>query len=263
MNHAPLNNYLHNEFSNVNGWCIAQLWNCVEPILDYHREIGLEKPICEIGVYQGKFFIGLLKSIQSNQKSHAIDVFSMQQFNLDGAGVGSKEKVEQNLSRCGVHSSTYSLNEVDSMTLSESRLREIGITPGQFSYFSIDGCHTPEHTINDIKLAIELTCPEGIIFVDDYHNPSWPGVQEGVAKYLFHEYSKFVPLLFTCNKLFLCHISFHAIFLSKIHAHLKENYVNTVVKPVKRFGYDTLTVIPNLNDETYLKSDIVRINEAA
>ena len=262
MNHAPLNDYLHSEFSKVDGWCVPQLWSCVEPILDYHSEIGLEKPICGIGVYQGKFFIGLLKSIQPILNSHAIDVFSMP-FNLDGAGVGSKEKVEQNINKCGVHSSTNSLDEVDSITLLESKLREIGITLGQFGYFSVDGCHTTEHAINDIKLAIELTCPEGIIFVDDYHSPSWPCAQEALSKYIFHEDSKFVPLLFTCNELFLCHISFHTIFLSKIHTHLKENYLNTVVKPVKRFGYDTLTVIPNLNDKTYLKSDIVKINEAA
>jgi hypothetical protein len=53
---------------------------------------------------------------------------------------------------------------------------------GGFSFFSGDGCHLVEHTMNDIRIAMQLTVPEGIVFVDDYTNSDWPGVHEGVAR---------------------------------------------------------------------------------
>ena len=252
MSYKEINDYLHNEFPAVKGWCIPQLWNAIEPILDYHRNIDLNKPIAEIGIYHGKFFIGLEKSVNCNLPSHAFDVFDMQEFNLDGAGNGSMEIFKSNLKLTGVSEDAVSINKVDSMRLDERALQQYDVASGQFSFFSVDGCHTPEHTINDMKTAISLTCPEGIIFIDDYNNPSWPGVQEGVSKFYFNEYSKFVPLLFTCNKLFLCHISYHAIYLSAIRQHLSDHYQNTLVKEVKRFGYDTLTVVPDFNSKSYL-----------
>ena len=252
MSYAEVNNYLTNEFKNIEGWCIPQLWNCMEPIMDYHCDIGLNKPIAEIGVYHGKFFLGLVKTVDSIGVSHAFDVFDMQQFNLDGAGKGSLDRVEINLNNCNVNPNSYQLNRVDSMTLNSINLSEMGVTQGMFSWFSVDGCHTPEHTINDTKIALHLTAPEGIIFVDDYYNAQWPGVQEGISKFYLNEYSNFIPLLYTCNKLFLCHISFHAIYLDMISTHLRENYKSTRTKLVKRFGYDSITVSPDYQSDAYL-----------
>ena len=136
MSYAEVNNYLTNEFKNIEGWCVPQLWNCMEPIMDYHCDIGLNKPIAEIGVYHGKFFLGLVKTVDSIGVSHAFDVFDMQQFNLDGAGKGSLDRVETNLNNCNVNPNSYQLNRVDSMTLNPINLSEMGVTQGMFSWFS-------------------------------------------------------------------------------------------------------------------------------
>lgn len=252
MSHSAVHQYLQNEFKKVEGWCIPHLWNCIEPILDYHEEINLRKPVAEIGVYHGKFFIGLIKSVKTAEVSYVFDVFDMQQFNLDGAGEGSKEKLINNLNMCGVDSKTYSLQTVDSMTLDGDYTKALSIDKNYFSLFSVDGCHTPEHTINDMKIAIEHTCPQGLVFIDDYNNPNWPGVQEGVSKFYFNEYSNFIPLLYTCNKLFLCHISYHSIYLDRVKKHLSSHVPGSKVKKVTRFGYETLTILPNNHSTSYI-----------
>jgi hypothetical protein len=243
--------YLKGRFAQVEGWCVPQLWQSIQPIDEIQRRNRIGGPIAEIGVYQGKFFIGLLKTKQQ-ANNYAIDVFSMQRFNLDGAGVGNQEALKSNITLSGSSVEDVHFLEADSMALTSSDLQEIRATSGGFSMFSVDGCHTVEHTINDVRIAMELTRPGGVIFVDDYYNASWPGVQEGICKLYLTDSPRFVPLIATCNKLILCHISYHAEYLSYVRDFFKANFDGTRVKPVKRFGYDTLTIVPNLQTGAFL-----------
>lgn len=243
--------YLQGGFAQVDGWCVPQLWQSIQPIDEVQRRNGIGGPIAEIGVYHGKFFIGLLKTKQQVD-NYAIDVFSMQRFNLDGAGAGNQETLKANIALSDISVGDVHFLEADSMALTSSDLQEIRATSGGFSMFSVDGCHTVEHTINDVRIAMDLTRPGGVIFVDDYYNASWPGVQEGICKLYLTDSPRFVPLIATCNKLILCHLSYHAEFLSHVKNFFKSNFDDTRVKPVRRFGYDTLTIVPNLQTGAFL-----------
>ena len=240
--------YLDDHFDDVEGWCIPHLFQCITACREYQAEIDLQAPIAEIGVYHGKFFIGLAAVSGASAGHHAIDVFDLQQFNLDGAGKGNLEKFENNLKKCGYEENQYKIFRTDSMTISRKEIDAVRENTDLFSFFSIDGCHMVEHTINDIRIALELTDPRGIILVDDYNNPNWPGVQEGVSKLYFNEAPVFVPLIFTSNKLFLCHISYQRSYLKYIFEYVSKNFPSTRIKKVKRFGYETLTITPNYKE---------------
>lgn len=238
-----LNTYLSDEINEVKGWCIPHLWQSIWPLAQH---IG-SGPVAEIGVFEGKFLIGLCKTFgtSASNRAVAIDVFDMQQFNLDGAGVGKIKALEDNLETYGVGTSGVDLLRVDSLTLGPRDTTSLLEAYGGFRFFSVDGCHEVAHTVNDIEFAISVTAPQGIIAVDDYTNPNWPGVQEAIAKmYLLREYS-FVPMIVTCNKLLLCSYSWHKIYLDLVHAYIKEHHPSTRMKKVRRFGYDTLTIQPN------------------
>jgi hypothetical protein len=177
----------------------------------------------------------------------------MQEFNLDGAGKGNLETLKSNFVKCGVAPGQVEIERADSMTVGAAHIESIlKRSGGGFSMFSVDGCHLPEHTVNDMRIAMQLTIPQGIVFVDDYYNANWPGVQEGVAKLYFTDYPRFVPLVYTCNKLFLCHVSFHARYLRHVAEFIAAQHTETRVKRVKRFGYDTLTLTPKMTSERYL-----------
>jgi len=95
---------------------------------------------------------------------------------------------------------------------------------------------------------MSVTANDGIIAVDDYTNPNWPGVQEAIARmYLLRDFA-FIPLVVTCNKLLLSSYSYHEKYLKLIHQYIKQNHADTRMKKVKRFGFDTLTVQPNLQE---------------
>lgn len=203
----------------------------------------MSAPIAEIGVYHGKFFIGLHKINGVSSGNFAIDVFDMQEFNLDGAGKGNLEKFKRNISICGIESSSVNVLKLDSMAINSKDIEYIRDKSGGFSFFSVDGCHMVEHTINDIKIAAELTDPRGVIIVDDYYNASWPGVQEGVSRLYILEGCKFVPFIYSANKLFLVHISYHRQYLSYLKDALLKRFPSVKTKSVMRFGYESLNVI--------------------
>lgn len=241
-NLSTVNSYLSEGIHTVDGWCIPQLWQSIWPL---YKAIG-DGPVTEIGVFEGKFFLGLAKTFASeNFDSTAIDVFDMQQFNLDGAGIGKKHKV---LNNGEIHKvSRINTIQMDSLCLRQTDADALIATSGKSKFFSVDGCHEVLHTTNDIEFGMKVIADDGIISVDDYLNPNWPGVIEAVAKmYLLREFN-FVPLLFTCNKLLLCSASYHRDYLKIVHGYVSENHKSTRMKRVKRFGYDTLTLMPKMH----------------
>jgi hypothetical protein len=241
-----VNTYLSDGIHSVNGWCIPQLWQTLWPL---YREIG-DGPVAEIGLFEGKFFIGLCKTFGTNPKNRAaaIDVFDMQQFNLDGAGVGKMDVVKKNLGTHGIAQAAVEFVQADSLALTHRDADRLVSEIGQFHFFSVDGCHEVVHTVNDIEFAMSVTANHGIIAVDDYTNPNWPGVQEAVARMYLNRDFRFIPLAVTCNKLLLASYSYHAAYLRAVEDYLREVHPEGRFKKVPRFGYDTLTVQPNLQN---------------
>jgi len=239
----PLNDYLETGIRQVDGWCLPQLWYALWPLA---KLIG-PGPMAEIGVFEGKFFIGLCKTFGTSPDNQAvaIDVFDMQEFNLDGAGKGKLDVFRDNLDRQGVGRDNVECITADSLALRGPDSDDLLKRYGAFSFFSIDGCHEVEHTLNDMRFAMTVTAHHGLIAVDDFTNPNWPGVEEAVARLYLFERPVFVPLLVTCNKLLLCSLSHHARYLNAIDAHFKEHYPETPRKKVRRYGYDTWTIQPD------------------
>jgi hypothetical protein len=102
---AKLNQYLSKGIHDVHGWCIPQLWQVIWPLRSAIGDGG----IAEIGVFEGKYLIGLAETFGSNseRKAIAIDVFDMQQFNLDKAGVGKRDVLLRNMKKFGFRVRTH------------------------------------------------------------------------------------------------------------------------------------------------------------
>ncbi|MGB7565890.1 MAG: class I SAM-dependent methyltransferase, partial [Prochlorococcaceae cyanobacterium] len=208
--------YLRSGINQVEGWCNPELWQLLEPIVAIQIHQQSPSAIAEIGVYHGKFFIGLALSHPGGPHL-AIDCFDDQQFNIDGAGIGHRETFLANCRTHGVPPEQVQVLQANSLDLPKmlgsSLFSGLGMSAEggrPFSIFSIDGCHTVEHTHNDLLVACQLTnLNHGVILVDDYTNPDWPGVQEAVARFYLFGAPTFAPLAVTCNKLLLvptgCH----------------------------------------------------------
>jgi len=249
INH--LNRHLSHNIHEMKGWCVPHLWQGLWPLVG---RIGLGS-VAEIGVLEGKFLVSLIKTFDPHgQHTHAaIDVFDMQEFNVDNAGIGQAKRLHANLEKQGIDPERTEKVRTDSLALRQADASALVHRHGKFKFFSVDGCHDVTHTTHDIEFAMEVTDSAGIIAVDDYMNPNWPGVNEAVAKmYLLRNFA-FIPLFFTCNKLFLCSAGYHQEYLGLIKAYIKHNHPETELRPALRFGYNTLTIKPGLSHWEPLK----------
>jgi len=239
---TDVNGYLGEGIHKIKGWCVPQLWQAIWPLVP---KIGFG-PVAEIGVFEGKFLIGLVKTFDPERKfDHAaIDVFDMQEFNIDKAGEGTATVLDANLEAMGLNPARVDKVRADSLTLRQADAERLMARHGKFKFFSVDGCHEVTHTMNDIEFAMSVIDNAGLITVDDYFNPNWPGVMEAVAKmYLLRNFA-FVPLLYIMNKLVLCSLSYHEQYINAVQSYVKTSHPTTVVKQVTRFGYKTLSLAP-------------------
>jgi hypothetical protein len=107
--------------------------------------------------------------------------------------------------------------------------------------FSIDGAHTEEATINDLRLAEAVLLQDGIVILDDCFNEAWPEVCAGVANYICGEH-KLVPFAITPGKVMFCsphRVGFYAGFL-------KSSFAQRVDKTARFFGHEVplIGVVP-------------------
>lgn len=197
-----------NNFNNIDGWC-RDAWLNLVPLLNNICE-HKDKNIAEIGVHHGKFFI-LLNHYNDNC-AYAVDLFDDQELNIDKSGKGNLSKFRNNLLQYDKHQgNNVTIIKGDTLDYSLDLPNKIG--KGSCKFLSVDGGHTVHHILNDLKLAEQLISNSGFVFVDDFLNPHWLEVTEGIYKYL-NNHGSLVPLCFGHNKLIMCKLSFKDKYLS-------------------------------------------------
>jgi len=222
-----LERYKLNGFGVVEGWCSPALFE----IMDFLDGCNLNRigGCLEIGVHHGKFFILMNSLIEPPYKSYALDLFENQALNVDKSGRGNKAVFEANLARYDRHrgSNTVILSGDSTDAASQRQLRG---TVGPLRFISIDGGHSAEHTVSDLRLATELIANEGIVILDDILNRHWLGVMEGTVIFLTSR-PTLVPLAIGNNKLLLCKVSFHQAYSEMLRSS------SLVSKATRFFGY--------------------------
>jgi hypothetical protein len=227
LNNVFLENYINAGFDEVEGWCDPTLFRIMD-FLD-SAEINKVGGCLEIGIHHGKFFILLNSLIYRNFDSYAIDLFDAQESNIDQSGLGNLDAFKQNLVKFdrhqGQNTKIISGDSTDTKLITE--LKEL---VGTIRYLSIDGGHTPEHTISDLNLANTLVKNQGVVILDDILNHHWLGVIEGASIFLKTR-PTLLPFAIGSNKLFLSKISYYPYYF-KLFANSQFN-----TKIVSFFGY--------------------------
>lgn len=259
---ADLRGYLVDQFESVDGWCWKYTWQPIEFIDRRQRALGAAGPIAEIGVYHGRFFIGLALLKLDHAPHIAIDVFDMQEFSMSGSGTKIRvdksvseaqfSTFQSNLKRAGLDGGSIQILRSDSVALSSSEIYKAAGFANKPLFFSVDGCHELTHAYHDIHLAMDLTSQYGLILVDDYLHARWPGVHEAVAKIYFGSAPRFVPLYYVHNKLALCHVNLHHDYFDGLQAYYAEHYREAHVRTVTRYGWRTLTIEPKNGTDVIL-----------
>jgi hypothetical protein len=221
----------------VQGWLLDGAATAVVLLSDFQQQLGIEGGMCEIGVHHGLFFIALCLLRSTREKALAIDVFENQDLNIDNSGCGDFETLIENIKK-----HIGSLDRIEILKSDSTQVKPQDILSRmqgeKVRIFSVDGCHTKEHTLKDLKLAQSVLSPGGIIVLDDFYNPWWPGVDEA-AHHLFHSCPELnlKAIGYGDNKLFLTTEDYYETYyqyMQKVVSKAASRW-----KPVTLWGHQT------------------------
>ena len=155
------------------------LFACINQI---QRSENLVGDVLEIGVHHGKtalFLGGMLDP--SHEKLTVCDLFGNQAANVSGSGSGDRQIFERHWREIWNGRIPVQILERPSTELAPE---DVGT---HYRFVHIDGGHTREEALSDLRLAARVTVETGVIALDDPLTPEWPGVAEAVIQFLTHE----------------------------------------------------------------------------
>lgn len=165
----------------VSGWLEQFSADAIAALSLHQVERRLAGAVAEIGVHHGKLFFVLYLTTDASESAIAIDVFDAQHLNPDSSGRGDKAIFLEHARRLRPELEGLTIIEGSSSDLTPERIQAEG---GPVRLFSIDGSHTEEMTLNDLRLAEGSLADHGIVLLDDVFNEYWPEVSTGLARYI-------------------------------------------------------------------------------
>jgi hypothetical protein len=198
----------------VQGWLEPEVLDILHTLDSVQGRNGISGAVAEIGVHHGKFFIGLHLLLRETERSLAIDVFADQHLNIDGSGRGDREKFLENMKRWASTGGLV-IHQGDSTMLESADVQDL--VGSRVRLFSIDGGHTEQIVLSDMRLAEASLTAGGVIIADDVFNERWPGVAVGTLRYLENA-GGLAPFAIGFNKVFFSQPEYIKIFRHAIES---------------------------------------------
>lgn len=211
-----ISQYLQN-FDQIGGWFVKPIVDVLLKVNEYQNQHQIKGSVAEIGVYQGKSFIPLCSLCRQGELALAVDCFEEEQFNIDRSGIGCQYDIFiSNLEKYAA----FDINNLRILKGDSGAFKPQDyidqVEGSKIRVFSIDGGHTAEATEKDLINAYECIQNGGVIIIDDYFNPSWPGVSEGVNRFLIKGSHKLKPFFIGWNKIMFTHPQHTEGYIAKI-----------------------------------------------
>lgn len=216
--------YLESGVRQVEGWLTPLSARILAFLLDEQARLGVHGSVGEIGVHHGKLFLVAYLATRRAERAFAVDLFDLQELNVDGSGRGDRERFLANVERHAGSTEGLVVLTADSLKLPPARLLE---EAGPARFVSIDGGHTDECTLNDLRLAEACLADGGIILLDDYFNPNWPDVSVGAARHFTSPGAKTKPFLITPNKVFFAEERNHSVYQRALYEPFRSHYARS------------------------------------
>lgn len=224
----------------MQGWLLADAVEMLLRAFDVQTCAGIRGAACEIGVHHGRLFILLALATRADELAVAYDLFDHQDENVDRSGHGSLVRLLENAKVHDCDGSRIKPIAINSLSLTPDRIvADCGQSP---RLFSIDGGHTANVTFNDLDLAAETVCEGGLVILDDFFNPDWPGVAEGACRFLLARPESLRPVAIGGNKVLL---TTDANWAATYAAALRRLSGDYVIKDSIMFGQPVLIVHKN------------------
>ncbi len=194
MERSFLQRYLQS-FQTIEGWFsfdAALLFMAYSNLAREHPAAG---DVLEIGVHHGLSSIAVAALRGPGKRFVAIDLFEkLQDRNISRSGAGKRTVFEANM-----RAFNPDLNFLEIITGVSGQLTPAKLGSG-FTFCHIDGGHSRAETYADLCLCHEISAPGGLIAIDDYFNPDFPGVAEGAVEFMLGHQGALTPVAIGYSK---------------------------------------------------------------
>lgn len=190
----------------VTGWFYpldnAIIFNIMNKI-----QTDISGDVCEIGVAYGKSAIAL-----SNYKLENDNLYLYEIFNEE-----SKVFAENNIKAYGTFENvTWRLQ--DTTTLNKDTVK----FTSPLRLLHIDGCHEHVAVYKDLALFTQKMTDKGVIVLDDFNDPEYPGVNAGCMEFLSKN-PEWVIFAIGQNKCYICKAKYHNFYVKELVEILDQN----------------------------------------
>ncbi|MFI1418443.1 class I SAM-dependent methyltransferase [Streptomyces sp. NPDC020731] len=146
--------------------------------------------ILEIGTLYGMFSAGLVRMMERDGRSPSltiVDPFAGVQLqpgtdqrpDPTGAPV-DEQAVRTNLGLAGPAGATARIQQ----GFSEDPETRAAVSDRRYGVIVVDGDHSARGVAQDLQWAEEIAAPGGVVVLDDYGDPHWPGIKEALDDHL-------------------------------------------------------------------------------
>lgn len=224
------------DFDGIEGWFNRSFINILIKLDELQYKKQIKGNLAEIGVFHGKSFIPLYLLSNADERVLAVDCFDLQQYNYDNSGIGCKLSNFMNNIKKYADPLTLKLEllQGDTTVMTADDYLKKCNNGLPFRIFSIDGSHEAKQTEIDAENALKSLTKGGIIIVDDFFNYGWPGVAEGISRFLIN-HQEIKAFFIGFNKILLTHKEFVDEY---------NNYLKQFFKPEKeKIFFDSIVSI--------------------
>jgi hypothetical protein len=194
MTPSFLQTYLQ-AFHRIDGWFSYDASLLFFAYAQLNAAHGISGDVLEIGVYQGLSAITVAHLRGAGRRMTAIDMFETRVTDAAyGSGKAYRELFEANM-----RAFHEPLDFLGIVTGASGELKAADF-PRTFSFCHVDGGHSPQETFADLIFASEILIPGGILALDDYFNPQYPGVCEGALQFMQQRAGILKPVAIGYNK---------------------------------------------------------------
>ncbi len=211
-------------FRGIEGWMADEAADLTSRLFHWQRSVRAVTGVLELGVFKGRY-LSLLASLAQGTGAPVVgvDAFTSRvgeqipEPDRDYA----RDAVLATVAALAPGSAPPTLIVAYTADVEAGTLR--GLSPGGYSFISVDAGHLAADVAADLALVGQLATERTVIAADDVFNPQTPGVMEGLCRYFAaNPRTVLAPFAWAGNKLFLCHWETHATLLAYVHGLLND-----------------------------------------
>lgn len=179
----------------MTGWFDEEDLQLFDFVMTKVNSEGYLGDVAEIGIYYGKSLAKLASYNRTNEKVVGIDSYikTREQFNKIIENVESVSKCQA--------------NDINILRRDSYRTDITNIGSNYYhncKVVHVDGSHAGLNVYHDLELADQLMNDFGILILDDWHNKSFPHIQEAFYAYTNAHPASFEKFLISNRKCYMC-----------------------------------------------------------